>query len=420
MQTLGLGFTWEQLSAGQRFRTLNRTVTETDLVLFTGVTGMLETIFTDRTFGAEKGGAIQGQFVPAALTYSLIEGLLCQSMIQGTGLAMLELNKQVLAPVRVGDTVHGEIEITSVRPTSKGNRGIVVSRIDVKNQQDEVVMTYEATRMLSGRSADKARRKRDKRGAQMRGLKDRTVLVTGGANGIGAATARRLAEEGCAVGILDMDVAAGANVAGGIEVRGRRAKLYDVDITDYAAVARAVASFEASFGPGSFLVNNAGWDRAVNFLDTAPDFWRKVVAINLFGPLNVSHVVLRGMAARGFGRVVNVASDAGRVGSSGEAVYSACKGGIIALTKTLARELVGKGVILNTICPGPTDTAILRSFLEGPDGARIAEGLKRAIPMRRLGVPEDYPGLIAFLLSDDAAYITGQTISVSGGLTMHG
>jgi 3-hydroxybutyryl-CoA dehydratase len=152
MQTLGLGFTWEQLSPGQRFRTLNRTITETDLVLFTGVTGMLEIIFTDRTF-AEKG-AIQGQFVPAALTYSLIEGLLCQSMIQGTGLAMLELNKQVLAPVRVGDTVHGEIEITSVRPTSKGNRGIVVSRIDVKNQQDEVVMTYEATRMLAGRSGD--------------------------------------------------------------------------------------------------------------------------------------------------------------------------------------------------------------------------------------------------------------------------
>ena len=149
MQTLGLGFTWEQLSPGQRFRTLNRTVTEADLVLFTGVTGMLEVIFIDRTF-SEKG-AIEGQFVPAALTYSLIEGLLCQSMIQGTGLAMLELKQQIRAPVRVGDTVHGEIEILSVRPTSKGNRGIVVSRIDVKNQRNEVVITYEATRMLAGR-----------------------------------------------------------------------------------------------------------------------------------------------------------------------------------------------------------------------------------------------------------------------------
>jgi 3-hydroxybutyryl-CoA dehydratase len=150
MQTLGLGFTWEQLSPGQRFRTLNRTITETDLVLFTGVTGMLEVIFIDRTFG-EKG-AIEGQFVPAALTYSLIEGLLCQSMIQGTGLAMLELKQRIRAPVRVGDTVHGEIEIVSVRPTSKGNRGIVVSRVEVTNQRDEVVMTYEATRMLAGRA----------------------------------------------------------------------------------------------------------------------------------------------------------------------------------------------------------------------------------------------------------------------------
>ncbi|HZN30591.1 MAG TPA: SDR family oxidoreductase [Xanthobacteraceae bacterium] len=254
----------------------------------------------------------------------------------------------------------------------------------------------------------------------MRGLKDRTVLVTGGANGIGAAIARRLAEEGCAVGILDMDAAAGEKIAGEIKAAGGRASLYAVDITDYAAVARAVEAFEAAVGPVAFLVNNAGWDRAANFVDTTPEFWRQVVAVNLFGPLNMTHVVLRGMAARGFGRVVNIASDAGRVGSSGEAVYSACKGGIIAFTKTVARELVGKGVILNTICPGPTDTAILRSFLEGPDGTRIAEGLKRAIPMKRLGVPDDYPGLVAFLLSDDAGYITGQTISVSGGLTMHG
>jgi 2-hydroxycyclohexanecarboxyl-CoA dehydrogenase len=254
----------------------------------------------------------------------------------------------------------------------------------------------------------------------MRGLKDRTVLVTGGANGIGAAIVRRLAQEGARVGILDRDAAAADEVAGEMKNRGARASVHVADITDYEAVARAVESFEAESGPVGCLVNNAGWDRAANFLDTTPEFWRTVVALNLFGPLNVSHVVLRGMAARGFGRVVNIASDAGRVGSSGEAVYSACKGGIIALTKTLARELVGKGVILNTVCPGPTDTAILRSFLEGPDGTRIAEGLKRAIPMKRLGMPEDYPGLVAFLLSDDAGYITGQTISVSGGLTMHG
>jgi 2-hydroxycyclohexanecarboxyl-CoA dehydrogenase len=254
----------------------------------------------------------------------------------------------------------------------------------------------------------------------MRGLKDRTVVVTGGANGIGAAIVRRLAEEGCAVGILDLDATSGEKLVDEIKAGGGRAGLFAVDITGYDAVSRAIESVEAAIGPVAFLVNNAGWDRAVSFLDSTPDFWRKVVDINLFGPLNVNHVVLRGMAARGFGRVVNIASDAGRVGSSGEAVYSACKGGIIAFTKTIARELVGKGVIVNTICPGPTDTAILRSFLDGPDGTRIAEGLKRAIPMRRFGVPEDYPGLVAFLLSDDAGYITGQTISVSGGLTMHG
>jgi 2-hydroxycyclohexanecarboxyl-CoA dehydrogenase len=253
----------------------------------------------------------------------------------------------------------------------------------------------------------------------MRGLKGKTVVLTGGANGIGAAIARRLGEEGCIVGILDIDATGAQKIAGEIKSKGGQASVQAADISDYEAVQRAVAAFEAE-GPVSFLVNNAGWDRAANFLDTDPEFWKKVVAINLYGPLNVSHVVMKGMAARGFGRVVNVASDAGRVGSSGEAVYSACKGGMIAFAKTMARELVGKGIIINTLCPGPTDTAILRSFLEGPDGARIAEGLKRAIPMRRLGQPDDYPGLVAFLLSDDAAYMTGQTISVSGGLTMHG
>jgi 2-hydroxycyclohexanecarboxyl-CoA dehydrogenase len=254
----------------------------------------------------------------------------------------------------------------------------------------------------------------------MRGLKGKTVLLTGGANGIGAAIARRLAEEGCVLGILDLDAVGGAKVAGEIKAKGGKASFHATDISDYDAVKRAVEAFEAVSGPVSLLVNNAGWDRAANFLDTNPEFWKKIVAINLYGPLNVSHIVMKGMAVRGFGRVVNIASDAGRVGSSGEAVYSACKGGMIAFAKTMSRELVSKGVIINTLCPGPTDTAILQSFLEGPDGTKIAEGLKRAIPMRRLGTPEDYPGLVAFFLSDDAAYITGQTISVSGGLTMHG
>ncbi len=254
----------------------------------------------------------------------------------------------------------------------------------------------------------------------MRGLEGKVALITGAANGIGRAIARRLAAERCAVGIFDLDEAGALGCAGEIRTRGGRSHIEIVDIGDYGAVERAVESLERSLGPVDILVNNAGWDRAASFLDTQPPFWDQVIRINLYGPLNLHHVVLKGMAARARGSVVNIASDAGRVGSSGEAVYSACKGGVIALTKTLARELVGKGIRLNTVCPGPTDTAILRSFTQGPEGAKILEGLKRAIPMRRLGSPDDYPGLVAFLASDDAAYITGQTISVSGGLTMQG
>ena len=253
----------------------------------------------------------------------------------------------------------------------------------------------------------------------MRGLKDRNVLVTGGANGIGAAIARRLAEEGCAVGILDFDAAAGEKLAGEIKAAGGNVSLHVADITDYDAVARAVENFETAAGPVAFLVNNAGWDRAANFLDTTPEFWRKVVAINLYGPLNVSHIVLSGMAARGFGRIVNIASDAGRVGSSGESVYSACKGGIIAFSKTMARELVGKGVILNTLCPvRPIPRS---SQLPGRPGRhphrRRAQARHPDAPARacRTTIPA-----WSRSSSDDAAYITGQTISVSGGLTMHG
>jgi len=254
----------------------------------------------------------------------------------------------------------------------------------------------------------------------MRGLKGKVALVTGAANGIGRAIALRLAAEGCTVGIFDLDEPGAHGCAGEIQAQGGHAAVEVVDIADHAAVERAVESLERARGPADILVNNAGWDRAANFLETEPAFWDRVIRVNLYGPLNMHHAVLKRMAPRGRGAVVNIASDAGRVGSSGEAVYSACKGGVIALTKTLARELVAKGIRLNTVCPGPTDTAILRSFTEGPDGAKILEGLKRAIPMKRLGAPEDYPGIVAFLASDDAAYITGQTISVSGGLTMQG
>src|SRR3984957_18925870 len=249
----------------------------------------------------------------------------------------------------------------------------------------------------------------------MRGLHGRRVIVTGGASGIGRAAALRLAAEGCVLGIFDLDEAGAQTVAR----QSEQATAYRVDITDRDQIAAAVASFEATFGPVEGLANVAGWDTPIPFLETDRALWDKVIQINLYGPLNMHHVVARGMAERGFGRVANVASDAGRVGSSGEAVYSACKGGLIAFTKTMARELARKNVTLNVLCPGPTDTPLFNAMAaDSSNASRIGEALARAIPMRRLGTPDDYPGAIAFLLSDDAAYITGQTISVSGGLTM--
>ncbi|HEY0185399.1 MAG TPA: SDR family oxidoreductase [Rhodopila sp.] len=250
----------------------------------------------------------------------------------------------------------------------------------------------------------------------MRGLSGRRVLLTGGASGIGRATAIRLAEEGCHVGILDIDEAGAATT---IARCPKGAWFTRTDITDRSQVEAAVGRFENEVGPVDFLANIAGWDVIRNFLDTDRALWDRIIAINLYGPLHLHHVVLPGMVRRGFGRVVNVSSDAGRVGSSGEAVYSACKGGIIAFTKTMAREVARKGVTLNVLCPGPTDTPLFDSVkAASPDGAKIGEAMARAVPLKRIGQPEDYPGTIAFLLSDDAGYITGQTISVSGGLTM--
>ncbi len=255
----------------------------------------------------------------------------------------------------------------------------------------------------------------------MRGLEGKVVIVTGGGSGIGRAICQRFADENAHVAIFDINEDGAAETVRLIADQGGRARSYVTDISDHDAVEASVAATESDLGPVDILVNNAGWDEAKPFLATDTALWRKIIDINLYGPLNLHHTVVSRMAQREAGKVINVASDAGRVGSSGEAVYSACKGGIIAFSKTLARELARKNIQINTVCPGPTDTPLFAGFAgDGEQGRKLIDGLTRAIPMRRLGQPADYPGIIAFLASDDADYITGQTISVSGGLTMHG
>jgi 2-hydroxycyclohexanecarboxyl-CoA dehydrogenase len=255
----------------------------------------------------------------------------------------------------------------------------------------------------------------------MRGLKNRVAVVTGAAGGIGRAICRRFIEEEVKLVAVDVNADALKELATDFGQGEQHLLCVAVDITDYAKVKDAIERGVAKFGKLDILVNNAGWDVAAPFLKTEPDLWDKIIAINLKGPLNLHKAALPHLIAAGGGKVVNVASDAGRVGSSGESVYSACKGGLIAFSKTIARECARDNVRVNVVCPGPTDTALLRSFVgEGEYGQKIYDGLKRAIPLKRLGQPDDIPGLIAFLSSDDANFMTGQVISVSGGLTMHG
>ena len=247
------------------------------------------------------------------------------------------------------------------------------------------------------------------------------VVVTGGGGGIGGATCKRFAQEGAKVAVFDMNLAAAQKVADEIKAAGGTAAAYACNITDRAAVDAAVAATEAQLGPINVLVNNAGWDIFKPFTKTVPAEWDQLIAINLTGALHMHHAVLPGMVARGGGRIVNIASDAARGGSSGEAVYAACKGGLVALSKTLAREHARHNITVNVVCPGPTDTALLAGFAEGASNPeKLMDAFKKAIPLGRLGQPDDLAGAIVFFGSADAAFITGQVISVSGGLTMHG
>ncbi|MBM3592324.1 MAG: 2-hydroxycyclohexanecarboxyl-CoA dehydrogenase [Alphaproteobacteria bacterium] len=255
----------------------------------------------------------------------------------------------------------------------------------------------------------------------MRGLQNKTVIVTGGGGGIGGATCRRFGEAGSRVAVFDINMESAEQTAADITKAGGVAQAFRCDITDHEGVKAAVAAAEAALGPIGILVNNAGWDVFRLFKDTTPDDWQKLIAINLTGALNMHHAVLPGMLERRQGRIVNIASDAARVGSSGEAVYAACKAGLVGFSKTIAREHARHGITVNVVCPGATNTALFADYKRGAGNPeKLEEAFRRATPLGRIGEPEDLPGAILFFASDDAAYVTGQVLSVSGGLTMAG
>jgi 2-hydroxycyclohexanecarboxyl-CoA dehydrogenase len=244
-------------------------------------------------------------------------------------------------------------------------------------------------------------------------LQDKIAIVTGAGQGIGRGIATKLAAEGATVAVADINESTAKETAAAL---GGGAVGIPTDVTSRESVEALVRQVHEAFGRIDVLVNNAGWDKVGPFTDSDPADWDRIMHINLYGVLHTCHAVLPIMAAQGHGKVVNIASDAGRVGSSGEAVYSAAKGGIIAFTKTIAREMARQQINANCVCPGPTDTALFASV--GGDNPKLRDALIRSIPFRRLGQPEDLANVVAFLASDEASYVTGQTVSVSGGLTM--
>jgi 2-hydroxycyclohexanecarboxyl-CoA dehydrogenase len=250
-------------------------------------------------------------------------------------------------------------------------------------------------------------------------LRGKTALVTGGGRGIGRAIALGLAQEGAQVAVLDILADNAAAVTREIEATGVKALALPADLTKRAQVDRAIADTLAQFGQIDILVNNAGWDRMEMFLDSEEETWDKIIAINFKGMLYVCKAALPSMVARGQGKVISIASDAGRAGSTGEAVYAGTKGAIIAFSKTLAREMARHKITVNVVCPGLTETPLLQSIREqSPKTEKVIEAVTRAIPLGRVGQPEDIAGAVVYLASPAADFVTGQTLSVSGGLTM--
>jgi 2-hydroxycyclohexanecarboxyl-CoA dehydrogenase len=247
---------------------------------------------------------------------------------------------------------------------------------------------------------------------------ERTALVTGGGGGIGRAIAIALAGDSRRVAVSDLDEGNAVETASMITAAGREALAVHLDVTKGDSVRAGVSKAHAELGPIEILVNNAGWDELKPFLETDEAFWDRVIETNFKGCLRLTSETLPSMVERGWGRIVNIGSDAGRVGSSLEAVYSGAKGGVIAFTKTIAREVARSGVTANAVCPGPTRTPLLEGMASSGGGEHLITSLERAVPMRRLGEPDDVGAAVAFLASERAGYITGQTLSVSGGLTM--
>lgn len=245
----------------------------------------------------------------------------------------------------------------------------------------------------------------------------RVALVTGAGQGMGRGIALRLAADGHSVAILDLSLADAQATASLVEEAGGRAVGVEGDVTSQSSVCAAVASVSETLGDVDVLINCAGWDALMPFLDSDEALWDKILDINLKGPMRLAHAVLPGMVEKKWGRIINIGSDAGRVGSVQESVYSGAKGGVIAFTKTLAREFARHSITANTVCPGPTDTP---GFREATSGAAetVISAMAKGVPMRRLGTAEDVAAAVAFFAREDANYVTGQTLSVSGGLTM--
>lgn len=247
----------------------------------------------------------------------------------------------------------------------------------------------------------------------------RVALVTGGGSGIGRAICSALAEAGHRVAVADIDPDGAAETVTDIEASGGTGLVVTMDVTNSSSVVSGCSDATAALGQIDILVNAAGWDRFVRFVDTDEQFWDDIIELNLKGTLRTTHACVPGMIDRGWGRIVNVASDAGRVGSSLEAVYSAAKGGVIAFTKTVAREVARAGVTANVVCPGPTDTPLLAGIAgEGESAERTIAAMARATAMKRLGRPDEIAPAVVYFASEGAGFTTGQTLSVSGGLTM--